>query len=145
MITDGQITASSEAGAKLAPSNARLHLKTQKTPRKRDGGWSAKKSDVNQWLQIDLFDENAKVTGVATQGREDNNQWVLEYKLQFSDDGVDFQDYMEPGQTEGKVSRSNIKQTWRPEAANILLYVESLMKSKSLGNDNLIIWFYQLS
>jgi len=45
-----------------------------------------------------------KVTRVATQGRYSvYNQWVTKYKLQYSDDGVNFQYYKEQGQTTDKV------------------------------------------
>jgi len=65
--------------------------------------WSAGVNDDNQWLQIDLGDPYSRVTGVTTQGRNGHNQWVTKYKLQYSDDGVNFKNYNDPGQTAAKV------------------------------------------
>ena len=99
-ITDGQLTASSEWNSKHAPSLARLNLVKEGN---KAGSWSAKTNDVNQWLQIELGSEYSKVTQIATQGRSDYDQWVKAYKLQYSDDGLNFQYYREQGETEDKV------------------------------------------
>ena len=49
-------------------------------------------------MQIDLGNQHTKVTRVATQGRNAAySQWVTKYKLQYSDDGVNFQYYQENG------------------------------------------------
>jgi len=37
------------------------------------------------------------VTGIATQGRSDYDQWVTRYRLLFRDDGLRLQDYRENG------------------------------------------------
>ena len=99
-ISDAQITASSEWNAYHAPFQGRLHFHVVK----RMGGWSAGKKDLFQWLQIDLGSQYTKVTGVATQGRSDEFQWVTKYRLQYSVDGVNFQYYMDQGQTVHKVN-----------------------------------------
>eukprot|EP00163_Fabomonas_tropica_P016080 TRINITY_DN28_c0_g1_i1.p1 TRINITY_DN28_c0_g1~~TRINITY_DN28_c0_g1_i1.p1 ORF type:complete len:1678 (+),score=531.68 TRINITY_DN28_c0_g1_i1:334-5367(+) len=44
------------------------------------------------WIQVD-FRGKARVTGVATQGRTGYSQWVSEYVMKYSDDGVIFKDY----------------------------------------------------
>ena len=105
-ITDTQITASSEwrtAGDYLHAYQGRLHLKTAGAMK---GAWAAGQSDVNQWLQVDLRSYNARVTGVATQGRQGGDQWVTKYKLQFSfvNETAIFQTYKEKGQNKEKVS-----------------------------------------
>ena len=85
-----------------SPSKARLHLKKdQNLP--GGGGWSALKTDLHQWLQVDLGSYNT-VTRVATQGRTGSNEWVTKYKLQYSDDGMNFQFYKERGDKSAKVS-----------------------------------------
>ena len=104
-ITDGQITASSEWSSTHAPSLARLNRVKEGN---KAGSWSAKTNDVNQWLQIELGSDYTKVTRIATQGRSDYDQWVKTYKLQYSDDGVNYQFYREQGQTEDKVLKQNI-------------------------------------
>ena len=54
--------------------------------------------------------QHAKVTRVATQGRNAAYiQWVTKYKLQYSDDGVNFQYYQENGAI--KVSDAFFKKT----------------------------------
>ena len=98
-ITDEQITASSEWDHNHAAIQGRLNF--LKTGGKR-GAWSADRNDDNQWLQIDLIGQYI-VTRVATQGRNGHAQWVTEYKLQFGDDGNNFQYYREQGETTDKV------------------------------------------
>jgi len=98
-ITDAQITASSQWYYQAAVQ-ARLHFK--QTGSKR-GSWSARRDDVNQWLQVDLGSYTT-VTKVATQGRNgQGSQWVTQYRLQYSDDGVTFQFFEEPQSSSAKV------------------------------------------
>ena len=99
-ISDGQISASSEMDSVHAANQARLHFKANTG---KAGSWSARTNDVNQWLQIDLGSRHTKVTRVATQGGNDSLQWVTKYRLQYSNDGVNFQYYREQGQTADKV------------------------------------------
>ena len=100
-ISDEQITASSEWSNDKAAFQGRLHLKETII---KSGGWGAGVNDSNQWLQVDLISLYVKVTVVATQGRNGNyDEWVTKYKLQYSDDGVSFTYYREPGETTDKV------------------------------------------
>ena len=99
-ITDRQITASSQYSDGHSRNRGRLNV--VKTGNKQ-GAWSARTNDGNQWLQIELGEENTKVTRVATQGRSDIDQWVKTYKLQYSDDGENFHYFREQGQTTEKV------------------------------------------
>jgi len=99
-ISDGQISASSQIDSSHAVTQARLHFKATAG---KAGSWSARSNDVNQWLQIDLGSRHNNVTRVATQGRNDSLEWVTKYKLQYSNDGVNFQYYREQGQTADKV------------------------------------------
>ena len=95
VISDGQIRASSQYSAGLAAIRGRLgNLRS----------WSAALKNINQWLQIDLGGQYTKITRVATQGRNDYNQWVKTYKLHYSDDGGNFHYYRDLGQSEDKVS-----------------------------------------
>ena len=94
VISDGQISASSQWNANHAAIQGRLNFKAASG---KQGGWSSKHNDVNQWLQIDLGDPNTDVTGLATQGRNAYSQWVTKYKMQYSVDGTNFQYYMEQG------------------------------------------------
>ena len=103
-ILDGQISASSKHNDSLAPIHSRLHW----GPGNR-GAWAASTNDVKQWLQIDLGSQFFNVKGVATQGRHNENQWVKKYKLQYSDNGLNFNFYREEGSSTDKVrSRADL-------------------------------------
>ena len=105
-ITDTQITASSEwrrTGDNLYAYRGRLHLKAAGDIK---GAWATGRLDKYQWLQVDLRSYHARVTGVATQGRQDARQWVKNYKLKFSffNEPGSFQTYKEKGQNKEKAS-----------------------------------------
>ena len=93
-ISDGQMSASSQLDANHEASQGRLNLK---------GSWSAYANDAEQWLQIDLGINPVTVTGVATQGSNFQSQWVINYTLKYSADGVNFQLYKQQGHSEHKV------------------------------------------
>ena len=104
-ITDRQISASSEYDENHAAVQGRLNFLKSGD---KEGAWSAKTSDANQYLQIDLGNEVTKVTRVASQGRNgysvSGGQWVRTYKLKYSNDEVNFQYYREEGEDTDKVS-----------------------------------------
>ena len=110
-ILDKQITASSKYDANHAAHQGRLNFQevVEGGGPKKSGSWSACKSDQNQWLQVDLLHQESVVTSVATQGRNRNplwgehNQWVKSYKLQYSNNGVDFEYYKDARQNSAKV------------------------------------------
>ena len=85
-IPDSAITASSSSNANsLAPSLGRLHFNSAGSG--KYGSWAAGTNDVNQWFQVD-FGDWTKISAVATQGREDADQWVKTYSVSFSYDGI---------------------------------------------------------
>jgi len=94
-ISDGQISASSQRDANNAAIQGRIRGK---------GSWSAGRNDVNQWLQVDLGNQQTVVTRVATQGKHGYSHWVTKYKLQYRYDGFSFQYYREQGKSQDKVS-----------------------------------------
>ena len=94
LVSGAKLTASSRYSAGADASKAILG---------QAESWAVRSRDKNQWLQVDLQEENIKVTRIATQGRSKNAQWVKKYKLQYSDDGKNFQYYRKQGQTSGKV------------------------------------------
>ena len=100
-IADTQIDASSQLDSSHSAKQARIYSKADGS---KWGSWSALTNDLNQWLQVDLG-TYTRVTRVATQGRNGFNQWVIKYKLQFSDDGDTFHVYEEPGNGGAKVSQ----------------------------------------
>ena len=100
-ISDGQIRSSSNWNGNSGASYGRLYFQTTGG---KQGSWTAAKKNQNQWLQVDLGSQNTKVTRVATQGRQDADQWVTSYKLQYGNDGVNFQYYKEQGKIVDKVN-----------------------------------------
>ena len=120
-ISDGQISASSEWNtthhtdqcwvattyyadhwdATHYAHHGRLQFKADGV---RGGAWSAAENDVDPWLQVHLVSNFTRVTGLATQGRDDYDWWVIEYKLLYSSyQNSNFKNYKEGGQTMAKV------------------------------------------
>ena len=62
------------------------------------GGWSSRVNDRHQWLQV-TFKIPKKIVAIATQGRQDLNQWVTKYWLSFSMDLVHYVYYKQLGAT----------------------------------------------
>ena len=88
-IPDSDITASSQFNSQHAALGGRLNYQAQINSVgaiTQIGGWAALTNDVNQYLQI-KFSKITQISGVATQGRSDADQWVKSYKLQYSTDG----------------------------------------------------------
>lgn len=82
-IPDSRIIASSSWDDNHSPALGRLWL------RRNDplmGAWSSKSNNDYQWIQVDLG-RVTRVTGIATQGRQDFDQWVESYILRYSLDG----------------------------------------------------------
>ena len=93
LISDSQISASSEYSPNHSSSNSRLFY----TPHNgRTGAWSSKTNDINQWLQID-FKRPTAIVGISTQGRAGTTQFVKSYTLSYSQDGLSFQAYKPHG------------------------------------------------
>ena len=72
---DGALSASTYYNYHLAPWMGRINSIRS---------WSARVNNKGQWLQINLGNK-ARVTGIATQGRRDANQWVTSYVLSYGD------------------------------------------------------------
>ena len=108
-ISDAQISASShytsywqrdDYSAKKARLNSRQWLRSR-------GCWAAATNDLHPWLQVDLGG-CTKVTRVATQGSDDRrSEWVTKFKIRYSSDGVIWQFYKEPNN-----SNSSAKVRW---------------------------------
>ena len=98
-ISDYQIIASSQQDDNHSAAQGRLHFKGDGN---KVGGWSALSNDVNQWIQVD-FGSYTRVTGVATQGSYNHDQWVTKYRLQYSDNEDTFHSFKEIGSNFAKV------------------------------------------
>ncbi|XP_028411610.1 lactadherin-like [Dendronephthya gigantea] len=101
-INDEQITASSEANGKHRAANGRLNFRPRDG---RTGSWSSGSHDPNQWLQVDFL-RSTLVTGISTQGRAGKKQFVKNYTISFSKDGVDFQSF--PQEFQGNTDMNTI-------------------------------------
>ena len=133
-ILNKQITASSEWNAHHAAHQGRLNFQevVERGVARKSGSWSARKNDKNQWLQVDLLREEAVVTSVATQGRNKHprwgahNQWVKSYKLQYSNNGVDFEYYKDARENSAKVrlKMTSIYRKRRSQAASSYKYMQ---------------------
>ncbi|XP_044179863.1 venom prothrombin activator oscutarin-C non-catalytic subunit-like [Acropora millepora] len=114
-VLDEQITASSELNDNSAAYQGRLNVnESVQESTVKSGAWVAGTSDQRQWLQVDLFDEESLISRVATQGRNQdvswvlaNSQWVERYKLQYNNDGRDFEYYHEQGKSTAKEFTGN--------------------------------------
>ena len=85
-IPDPAITASSSASANsFVPSIGRLHFLSAGSG--KHGSWAAGANNLNQWFKVDMGGWT-QISAVATQGRQDSNQWVESFSLSFSYDGV---------------------------------------------------------
>lgn len=104
-IPDTSITASSMWDANHGPGRARLGISRQGS---KTGAWSAKANDKGQWIQVKL-NKISKVTQFAMQGRQDYNQWVKTFTLQYSQDGGLFEDYQGGNVLQGNTDRNTVK------------------------------------
>lgn len=62
------------------------------------GAWSSRINDHFQWLEV-CFKRPKKIVAIASQGREDMNQWVTKYRLTFSMDKTHYVYYKQLGVT----------------------------------------------
>ena len=91
-IPNSALSASTSHNANsMGPANGRLHFQSKSG---QYGAWTVSVNDQFQWFQVD-FGSFTKVTGLATQGRQDGNWWVKTYSLSFSYEGVFFEYYKE--------------------------------------------------
>ena len=109
-ILDNQLSASSEGQWTL---NGEPFLMSASYGRLNNDSlascWESATNDNYQWLQVQFSEYHVNVTRVAIQGCGSQEEWVTSYKLQYSDDGVYFQYYMEAGQNTEKVSITNTR------------------------------------
>lgn len=100
-IPNSAITASSSYNANsFAPYVGRLHFLSADSG--KYGGWAARTNDVFQWFQVD-FGRWTQVTAIDTQGRQDDNQWVTNFSLSFSNDGFFYETVSDPRTKRKKV------------------------------------------
>ena len=87
------------------PWNARLN---QRRAGRNGGAWCAKRRDRGQWLHVD-FGALTRVARVATQGRQNSDQWVTSYYVSYSRKGRRFIPYREKGRTKVRETVINVE------------------------------------
>ena len=90
-VRSTQLSASSSWDRNHGPNNGRLYLRRVGP---RAGAWCARHNNRLQWYQVN-FGRPTRVVKVATQGRQDYRQWVTQYYLSFSQDGIHYAEYKE--------------------------------------------------
>ena len=90
-IKNSMVTASSQWNNYHAAFLGRLHWGRRG---RYMGAWSAKHNNRYQYLQVD-FGRAAKIIRIATQGRQDADQWVTQYYVMHSLDLLRFSEYKE--------------------------------------------------
>ncbi|XP_033105774.1 uncharacterized protein LOC117108037 [Anneissia japonica] len=112
-ISSDRITASSEYNRNCGSSFGRL----QNTD--RSGAWCAQSNDQSQWLQINLGEPHT-ISGVLTQGRSNNDQWVTSFTVQYKMDGQDWTDIVDSNGNvnifTGNENRNTVKTNLFPTA-----------------------------
>lgn len=105
-VPDSHMTASSfyeDSIYRDSPERARLNLEDERVQIENGnyvimgGGWVANDKDKNEWIQVS-FKAQSIVRSIWTQGRFESNccnqsDWVTEYRVQFSQDGLSWQKY----------------------------------------------------
>ena len=97
-ISDAQISASSHYTWSYSDYSAKKARLNSRHSWSNNGCWAAATNDLHQWLQVDLGGYT-KVTRVATQGSDGYrlSGRVTKFKIRYSSDGVIWQFYKEPG------------------------------------------------
>ena len=98
-IQDSAMSASTIESSSHAANLARLNLVAASS---KAGAWCSQKLDKKQWLKIDVGILTT-VTKVATQGRQDNSQWVTSYSISYSINNSYWANYTEDGESKVEV------------------------------------------
>ena len=94
-IPNPVMRASSHYNYYCGPWNARLN---QRRAGRNGGAWCSKRRDRAQWLRVD-FGGLTRVTRIATQGRQNSDQWVTSYYMSYSRKGRRYTPYREKRRT----------------------------------------------
>lgn len=114
-IPNSALSASSKWNANYGPENARLHSHPVGG---RQGAWVSSVQNHNQWFQVD-FGVETQVTRIATQGRQNANQYVTKYTLRYSLDKSYWNQYQPFGYT--VVSKKSLNLPWSILSSSSLL------------------------
>ena len=129
-ISDTAIKSSSQRSRGHGPIYSRLHTQTCCN---HDGAWLASINDATPWLQVD-FSKEMKITGIATQGRQNMDSWVKTYSLSYGNDGSNFVNFTESGSL--KVSQKSHLRLLTLHSCSTLSTVQSKEKKKARDFDS---------
>ncbi|GFN75363.1 sco-spondin [Plakobranchus ocellatus] len=104
IAVDDQFSASTSQSIAFEAHQARLF--NMRTAPDRGGAWVPRQSDSRPYITVDLKNPEF-LTGVATQGHPDVDQWVTKYMVGTSVDGVNFEIYKDNLDTTEKVFFGN--------------------------------------
>ena len=93
-VPNGHLTASTYYNYNLSPWRGRLNSIYS---------WCVRSNRAGEWFQVN-FVELMRVKGVATQGRQNANQWVRSYTVRYSVDGMTFSPYKENRRVRVRIS-----------------------------------------
>ena len=93
-VPNGHLTASTYYNHNLSPWRGRLNSIYS---------WCVRSNRAGEWFQVN-FVELMRVKGVATQGRQNANQWVRSYTVRYSVDGMTFSPYKENRRVKVRIS-----------------------------------------
>ena len=88
-VPNSAITATTSFDQYHGPERARLDTVKSGS---YAGAWIPQSQDTGEWIQVDLG-KITKITGLATQGRQDAKQWVKSYSITYSVEGGPFLPY----------------------------------------------------
>ncbi|KAK3611486.1 hypothetical protein CHS0354_039099 [Potamilus streckersoni] len=101
IVDTSQLTASSSLDNNHTATGGRMSY----------SGWIASSKDTRPWIQVDFL-EVKTVSGIRTRGSQERPDWVKEYTVYTSINGVDFTPYSDkPGDDKPKVFTGNNDQT----------------------------------
>ncbi len=108
MVLDFQLSASSSkyplSGANKGRLNLNYTFNTNTSEIEKYGGWIAADDDTNPWLQVD-FIINVTISGIATQGENEEEAWVTSYEMSYGRSKETLQDYQVDQQIKVKVRK----------------------------------------
>ncbi|XP_037365901.1 lactadherin [Talpa occidentalis] len=108
-IPDKQITASSVYRTWGLSTFSWLPFYARLDRQGKFNAWTAQSNSASEWLQIDLGSQK-RVSGIITQGARDfgHIQYVAAYKIAYSDNGMNWTEYSDPGAIDSKIFPGNL-------------------------------------
>eukprot|EP01083_Nonionella_stella_P172370 591421_1 len=123
-IPDGAITANAWYNDNAAYHPVHCRIGEDKRGQNAHA-WCGKSN--GDFITVDLL-QSYTVTGIATQGRGDAEQWVTEYRIETSENGFDWHDH---GRYKGNIDQTTICTRKLPKATAASFVRLTILKSKN--------------